>query len=402
MASPKYQMKLLTGSETQVRLPKRRFKTFLSLSVGSLGGSDISGELYFFFSPETMSLQNVTQTLGRTPSSAQIAQTGLPTSIEPVMLPVSQTLFQSSPLDAMARSNARPSVGSTTGVSELYNEIMDSLLRGGYLIQYRLSEGPRLLYLLGRSRAGDRLLIKVDPGTELGRAHVPEIQMERRSTLRAAPQELRVGALQCLNYDICGAAFVCNGNLCLAERPPQLDAAIDEVDFSLRSPLGDEAALGKSAMAYPVVRLSELLSDPRGYEERVRVASEELALLGYQSLERSREEFLAQLEEVRGKILATATMTSDIRKDLDDQIEGLSEIYERIKDIHPSDLPDDQQAQYYLIMKSLADKKELRRRFINTLSNAYASVALLRGASSDIHSQVDPFLASYGRVGEEE
>lgn len=348
---------------------------------------------------------------GRTPSVARVAQTGLPVPIEPIvevgtMQPVSQTITNRTPgpLKTMALSNAPPSsVGpELPRQGEVYNNLLERLLAEGYLVQYRLYDGQVLLYFMALTRAGDPFLIRVDlPQARSGLGRVPEVQMERRPVLSVVPQEIKVGALQCLNYDICGAAFVCDGNLCLAERPNDglgQQVQVVEEQFALKSPISG-ARLGRSIVAYPVVQLSDLLSDLKGYEVRIAEASRIMADLGYEILSQDTHSFLQALDEVRIELLAADDLSKNLRTDLDQEIEKLTQIYSELRDLHPSDLPDEQQARYYLLLKTLADKKRMRRDFIDAAANAQRASNLVRSVPAEIHSQIDPVLESYQQTG---
>lgn len=357
-----------------------------------------------------MSLQNVSlpsRYTGRLEilplTASQVVQEGLLQPIVEVgtMQPVSQTIMNRTPgpLSAMTISNVPP---VSTNVElprqgEAYNNLLEKLLANGYLVQYRLYDGQSLLYLMTLTRAGDTFLIRVDlPQERTGLGRVPEVQIERRPVLTVVPQEIKVGALQCLNYDICGAAFVCDGNLCLAERPNgglEEQVQLVEEQFALKSPI-DGVRLGRSIVAYPVVQLSDLLADPKGYEDRLADASHAMANLGYEVLSQDTRSFLQALDQVRDNVIELATFSKNLSTDLDQDIEKLTEVYSDIRNLHPGDLPDDQQARYYLLLKTLADKKTQRRQLIDAVANAHQAANLVRSVPAEIHAQIDPFLRS--------
>lgn len=352
-------------------------------------------------------LEPLTQDVpGRIPSIAGAAQEGVLVPLEPIvevgtMQPVFRTISNLSPgpLEMMTMSNSSPnSIGfELPRKGQVYNDLLERLMSHGYLVQYRLYDGRALLYLFAQTRAGDTFLIRLDlPQSQTGLGQVPEIQMERRPVLAVVPQEIKVGALQCLNYDICGAAFICDGNLCLAERPNNGigdQVRVVEEQFALKSSIAG-AHLGKSIVAYPVVQLSDLLADPDGYETRIADASRVMADLGYEVVGQDAQNFLQSLDELRDKVVGLTRLSNDLRSDLDQQIEELTELYSRVRQLHPSDLPDEQQSRYYMLLKSLADKKAQRRQFIDAVANAHRSSELVERISREIDSQLEPALNS--------
>lgn len=350
-----------------------------------------------------MSLQNITlpQYTGRLEelTPAQVVQEGLSFPIDPIiklgtMQPIQQMTERTpGPLAAMTESSLPPSSADLPIRGADYDDLLEQLISHGYLVQYRLYEGSDLSYLMTRSRAGDVFLIQLEqPRASLSR--LPEIRMQRRRDLTVVPQEIKVGALQCLNYDICGAAFVCDGNLCLAERPPQDPTGLVETDFALESPL-EGIRLGRSVVAYPVVQLSDLLAQPQEYEGRLAQAADAMANLGMEVLNQDTRSFLQALDEVRAQVIEMATTAQDLQSQLDREIDRLTQFYLEIRHLHPGDLPDDEQARYYLLLKSLADRKARRRQLIDAMANAQLAADLVRAVPKEIQSQLEPVLAPF-------
>lgn len=341
------------------------------------------------------------------------------------MQPISTTPTKNTQIPSVPRmtTGSMKSVNNTFSFSEntspvsfnknsvRYDQIMDTLLNAGYTIEYRLYDGQTLTHLLARTVLGDRVVIKVV--SPQYRATFPklhsqsaDIEMEHRSSTILIPQNIKMGALRCLNDDICGAAFICNGNVCTTERPSQnnkyeIVKRSEPQDFvehqfvfkrpeSIESDVGTVANLGKSIVAYPIVELSNLLQNPQVYIDRIANINLDIAENTFKLLDQDNHKLLGEIQKVENDISALGNMLNDVINQLNGEIASLTQTYQKL---NPNQLPD--QTEYYLVLKTLSQKKDIRRRLLNAVSNSYDSTQPIKSIPQYFREYVNPVLAEY-------
>lgn len=356
-----------------------------------------------------------------TPTAAAVTKKDIHISLDSVHFPqanfpVTESSLNAQPLAigplaALTQSTAPPvfiSQGNLSISQQIQtDEVIENLLRYGYVVENRVYDGAFPSYFIARTRLGDRVFIRIDDNnyrTSFPRRMVSgnsDIQMEKRSSLVLVPQETKMGVLQCLDHDICAAAFVCNNSICITQRqgPEQIGKApqFTEENFILRngghSFIGGK--IGTSIVAYPIVMLSDVLKYPVKTEERVSSASNEIAKVAFARLRSYHEDLSDAIKRLHSQSENLMKFTDEAENNLSNDIHKLSEAYEKIKEISPGNLSDQDQVTYYAIQRGLINKKELQDRVINSIASAYKASGMVRSISEELRNNVDPVLNSY-------
>jgi len=284
-----------------------------------------------------------------------------------------------------------------------YDQIMDTLLDAGYLIDYRLYSDQTVTHLLAKTLLGDRFLIKVDspqyqatfPKLHTNKTQ-KDIQLEHFPDMTLVPQETKMGTLKCLNYDICGAAFICEGNICTSERPLG-SKQIQEDQYTMQTPqrLNSQNDFEPSSIALPIVSLKSLLNDPQDYIQRIAKINSEIVEVNAELLQSRNKTMIQELELIQTDLKALQQVLLDIKGALDEEIATLTQSYLRFAGQEM--LPEPIQSEYYLLLKTISQKKELRRRILTSIENAYNSTIPLKDIPKIIRAEVDPLLQEYAR-----
>jgi hypothetical protein len=273
-------------------------------------------------------------------------------------------------------------------------------------------------HLLARTLLGDRFLIKIDSPqyqASFPKLHTSnyeqnenktssDLQIIHRSKTTLVPQEIKLGTLQCLNYDICGAAFICNGNICTSEKSKANQ--LEEHQFAFQTPqkLNLRNELDPSSLAYPIVPLSQLLDDPETYIQRIAKINAEITEKNSHFLEMKNQDLKSQLRQLDNDLIGTKNVLLEIKERLDSEITNLTQAYLDLKEkwkgaqLDPNQLPDPIQAEYYHLLKALAQKKDLRRKLFTAIENAYSSTDALKNIPQFFREEINPVLKEYGRI----
>lgn len=316
---------------------------------------------------------------------------------------------RTSPLETLVQTNSSPVFTTQHPPENRMDEIMEKLLRHGYLIDRRVYVGTVPNYFMAKTRLGDPVFIRInDPQYRATFPVFPninpnDVQMEKKTSVILVPQDVKMGILQCLNYDICGAAFICNDSICITERKtgttPKNTTFVDE-NFVLRSgniPFNG-ARVGRSLVAYPIVNLSEILSDPRASEERISLASQEIIKNAFDRLESYNQDFIDSIIILQNQSNNLTQLVREVEQNMDRDIQQLEKAYNKIKDISPDHLSDEDQATYYTIQRELRNLKELQIKFINAIANSMNTSGMIRMISSELRSYIDPILNQYKNI----
>ncbi len=351
--------------------------------------------------------ENSVQKLSSPRTSSQTSRINLPRSMNqrsPALFSVSETSVLQSPqgdsiLDSLARGNMVPqfsALGDLPGERE--DTIMERLLQNGYLVKARIYKGSQIGYFLARSREGDCFFIKIDnpkyqqsfPSVEF--SGLDDVQLVK-SLATIIPQDVKMGAIECMEYGICGAAFVCSGSICMTE--PNSNSVsvttVGEENFVFNSTRNIPAAMiGNSAMAYPVVYLSSLLSDPKGFEIKLSQLSSDLLKKTYSKIGKQQTELTSAVEKLQKKIEKLVTFAKVVREDLTLDISKVEAAFENIRDIDPTEVSSEERDLYSTILRSLAEKKDLQVKALTRLGDVYSLTETIDSLGKEIDILVNP------------
>ena len=296
-----------------------------------------------------------------------------------------------------------PPKESTAVLLETPNELVEQLLSHGYTIEYRLYEGQVTTHLLAKSRAGDLLLIKLDMSKYKGQfPKLPEsdILMERKSAVILVPQQTKLGILECIKHDVCGAAFVCNNSICLTEVGKRGEkgkpTSFTEENFVFKSsPNLSGGKIGRQLVAYPIVPLSKILENPNQIEDQISENAKRISDTAFDKLDQAQAELNKAIARLTTYSQNIDQLNKDAKRDLDTEIEEWTRKYKRLQGISPERLPDDSQADYYMILRTLAEKKKAREKYLNGISNAYGITSTIQSIADELKNSVDPVYNMY-------
>ena len=280
------------------------------------------------------------------------------------------------------------------------DEIIEKLLQNGYVIDYRMYEGPSIAHLLARTRAGDNVIVKIDSShyrSSFPKIPTNDIQLERKSAVVLVPQETKMSVLDCLNYDICGAAFICNNSICITEKKKHGgETSFVEENFVFRSqPSISGGKIGRNIMAYPIVLLSKILENPLKIEDQISEQSKTIADMAFGKLENYQKELEEVVLILQKRSKSLESVNNMVKSRLDKEILDLEKMYLRIRGVSPKSLPEDLQADYYLILRTLAEKKKIREKYLNGVANIYTTTGTIQTVSNDFLNSVDPIYNMY-------
>jgi len=297
-------------------------------------------------------------------------------------------------LDSLAQLNSRPKFVSATGVRE--DTIMEKLLRDGILIKSRIySESGKIAYFLARNRVGDCFVIQIDdpeyqktfPGVEF--SGLDDIQLQ--SPVISFPQMTTIGLDECLEYEICGTAFTCNGSICIAGRSGSEVTSLKKETFvfnSTKSVL--TGMLGNNPMPYPIVRLTILLKNPRVISDKI---SKIVQIMAKKTFEQLKDPIL--LEEaslLKHKAEVIQQFVSTLQKDFNEQINRLEHTFHEMSTIDPEQMTDEGHAFYDKIGQDLLRKKELRSLLMTKLGDVRDLAKTVASINQEIDSLMGPVI----------
>jgi len=315
------------------------------------------------------------------------------------------------PLEQLIQSNYPPVFTSPPIPQEgiegevRFDEIMEKLLQGGYVIEYRMYDNKDLTHLLATTKRGDKVLIQVDsPPYQSTFPQIfssSDIQMQLRPSMTLVPQETKVGAMQCLNYDVCGVAFICKGDICITEksmREKSKQISYTEKNYTFQTTCDIGAGIiGRALVAYPIIKLSSILEDPEKAENNIASVSEEIHKLSVKKLHKQHKQLEEALDKLTQKIRTIRGFLEKADFSLDADIEKLTKMYNNLKGVSPDELCDEDRDAYYMVMRNLASKKNLRTKLINSMSAVYAATGQIQGISKDLCRLVDPLIQEHAR-----
>jgi len=279
------------------------------------------------------------------------------------------------------------------------DEVMEKLLNHGYVIEHRLYEGQFISQLVAKTRAGDMVLIKVDSAQY--RASFPKIPasdilLERKSAVTLVPQETKWGILQCLNNNVCGAAFICSNSLCVTEKKVGKEVSFTEENFVFRSsPNLSGGKIGRHLVAYPIIPLTKILEAPLAMEDQIASQTKLICELGFDRLDEHQKKLKEAIDHFQTQANNLGLLNQEAKTRLCSDIDQCAKLYEKIREVNPESLPEDLKTDYYMIIRILTEKKAAREKYLNGMANAYAITNMIKSLSDEFKGMVDPVLNTY-------
>lgn len=272
--------------------------------------------------------------------------------------------------------------------------IMEKLLHNGYVIKSRLYKNGKVKYLVACSRRGDKFIIKLD--NKEYKLTFPQLseddcEFQKGDKVMSVPQQTKMSTMKCLDYDVCGAAFICNDDMCVTER----QGDIENLHFSEKSYYAEGLkvkTLGEGLNVYPIVKLSSILEDPCAMESKIFKVSEQLHCQVYDKMTEQYEAAVNTVKDLEKKLKCLNGVVYKVDKELDRDICKLNEIYEKFAGQEYCNLCEEDKKIYTGVLKSLLKKKKLRCELLECISKLYTCVCELEYTSRKIERDMDPLL----------
>lgn len=322
--------------------------------------------------------------------------------------PVGDIMSQGmSPIDQLIQANLPPSF-ETPSIPKLnlkadtrFDEVLQKLLEYGFIIDYRMYDNGKLTHLLATTKQGDRVLIQVDnlsyQSTFPSMFNSSDVQMRSLPNVTFVPQETKIGALECLNYDVCGVAFVCEGNICMTQKKngtKEMTYSEKNYTFQSSSEIG-AGVIGHALVAYPIISLSTVLANPQKAEDQIASVAGEIHEISLKKLYKQHERLEEALNKLKEQITSEGQFIRSADFALDSDIDKLTQIYHSLKEINPDEMSDSQQEAYYVVLRNLKEKKALRSRLINMTSTAHAITNSIQSLSKEFEQLVNPLMQKH-------
>jgi hypothetical protein len=261
------------------------------------------------------------------------------------------------------------------------NSINDLLMQKGYAsldtITMNVNGGESAFYIKAINSLGDIVFI------ESNRTGGLSVQLADRTLVKVTDgssiaQSVKVSALNCAGSAVCGVAFQCEGEFCILRR--RNDGQIDQGTYIVAEGPQDKAVtpLG-SAVAYPIILMSELETNNEDAIKRVRMATVKIQQV-------AKDTTLKKLNE------AKASATS-----LADRLNALSLAYNKMHSFRESEVAQAINRVNALRLKPQplsAEDQALYKNLIDQLYNHNVTAGELFDFASNFASKAQPEIES--------
>jgi len=243
---------------------------------------------------------------GKTPSPVRSSSPGKTPS------PVRSSSPGKTPSPVRSSSPGKPFKVTTTEGVDNKASLENNLLEMGYAILSKIMiENDNIKFVKAVNKNGQIVYIMID---QTAYASTKNIIMasSKVATIDLAPDEIKTGrarvlpysvkisALECAKFDVCGVAFECKDKICFIDHDDHLKPRETNFVYLTSSDLGSDYGVGaledeEVFLVYPVVRLSEIKANANLVLNNTDIITKKLRNTAYLSLESS---FLAGQNDV--------------------------------------------------------------------------------------------------------
>ena len=280
------------------------------------------------------------------------------------------------------------------------DSVLEKLLENGIVVENRMYSESKLTHLLVKTLFGDKAIVNMDDDTY--KNSFPSMNNDivmRKNSVTLVPQETKVGVLNCLDYNICGAAFICNDNICITEKSTTdniVETTFTEENYVYKQGSENKGGkIGNSLVAYPIVKMSSLLEHPRETIRHIEMVAKEMSNLSFLKLKHKQEQNMMSVTELLKYLKYLRGATEDAQVGLNKDISVLDSICLKYLTVKPNSLPDNVQQDYYVILRGLAHKKDLRNKFVNVMYEANTLLDNVNMLLKDVDELTLPVIDEY-------
>lgn len=212
----------------------------------------------------------------------------------------------------------------------------------------------------------------VEKDTERGEGVSPadlSYREVKESSLKA-PEETKISRAECMQLNVCGLAYECDGEMCtLVRDPTTLD--LDEHHFAIQSRTERRQGIEKGEpVAFPIVRLSEIIANERAVMRNITATAQRIRGKALYDIKRewmavrlvadkmsaTTAETLTMLNQAQGKVFSVSSTLHEKRQAFSVPITAqFHEAYvDTVKKLH---LCNDRFAELVVMTRDLSDIK---------------------------------------------
>ncbi len=271
--------------------------------------------------------------------------------------------------------------------------IENELLNAGYAplskIVVRTDNGEkRTQYIKAINKNGQKVFILLD-ANGYTTARTTDLTLIEANSASIVPYSLKSGAYDCAGKDVCGVAFECGSDaVCVLSRGSN-DLTPKEANFVFveqRAPSAASLEINGSIMTYPVVRLTEIRTNPILVLANTDMVTRRLRNTSYQS----ELQDLASLQQSINKLNAAVVEFSAKREIIATKLYRTLIQLEQWNDIYKANPPtsDEYKEKYRQLLFNLTQRNEN----ISTLLRLIKKVADKRTEVEDITKEINEII----------
>lgn len=179
-------------------------------------------------------------------------------------------------------------------------------------------------YIKVATRSGQCALVELDQAGYVATSPQDLNVVEVQDTT-VVPYSTKNGAINSLGQEIAGVAFVCEDNVCIVTRTEEV--APRESLYVVTDKAGDKTAvLDSSPVAYPVVRLSEIMVSPEVVIRSIEEAAAQLRAKAYEAALEDLKKAKESVKEVGRALDDFDRVQEEALRDLRHSIEDLKKV----------------------------------------------------------------------------
>jgi hypothetical protein len=184
-------------------------------------------------------------------------------------------------------------------------------------------------YIKAKNKKGQTTFIELD-SDGYTTARTNDLTLLRSEKASEIPYSIKTGAMDCAGQDVCGVAFECGlDSVCILSKNKE-DLTPVESNFIYVEKPGPSAAVIKqqdTIMSYPVVRLSEIRTNPDLVTSSINIVSRRLRNASYETLLRSLVSAQASIEHLNKAF-------ADFNNVREQYATGLNETLTQLENMH--------------------------------------------------------------------
>lgn len=239
------------------------------------------------------------------------------------------------------------------------NSVENKLFKSNYNIINKATLGEHNNYILAHNKDGIKVYILLDQsGFVMGRDH--DVEYQRGESF--LPSSVKNGILNGTQNMTAGAALVCDNGICTLLYDN--DSSVIEENFN-NSQIEEE----QYPLAYPIVRLSEIVSNPRAVDLSVSCANRNMINNSYSILNQELQDLVDDAKTLSNCAFHTKNLINKKTYELETSINQIMKVHNHFINNAPAS---DKERQY---VEEVEEALKIRHDQIHTLMTIIQKVA---------------------------